>query len=66
MISVLFTIDGSVMNALDFSGTNLPFSKLMNHGGKRRKRNDLAVETLQWAREKWNKDRMKRLDFIAK
>lgn len=54
------------MNALDFSGTNLPFSKLMNHGGKRRKRNDLAVETLQWAREKWNKDRMKRLDFIAK
>ena len=29
-------------------------------------KNDLALEKLQRAREKWNKERMKRLDFVNK
>ena len=35
-----------------------------NDGGKEWKRHDLAEEKLQRARDKWNEDRMERLDFI--
>ena len=35
-------------------------------GGKERKRDDLVEEKLQKARDQWNDDRMKRLDFINK
>ena len=38
----------------------------MNHVEKERKRHDLAIEQLQKARDKWNKNRMKQLDFINK
>ena len=42
----------------------------MDHGEKKCKRHDLAIEKLQKglerARYKWNKDRMKRLDLINK
>ena len=66
MTSVLFTIGGAVMNALAFSGTNFLFFNLLDHCGKERKRHDLTLEKLQRARDKWNDDRMKRLDFINK
>ena len=33
---------------------------------KKRKRHDLAEEKLQRVKDKWNEDRMKRLDFINK
>ena len=66
MASVLFTIGGAMMNALAFNGTNFFFSKLTDYGEKERKRHDLALEKLQRARDKRNKDRMKRLDFINK
>ena len=39
---------------------------LTNHGEKERKRHDLEEEKLQRARDKWNEDRMERLDFIKK
>ena len=39
---------------------------LRNDGEKERKRHDLAEEKLQKTRDKWNEDRMKRLDFINK
>ena len=39
---------------------------LRNDGAKERKRHDLAEEKLQKTRDKWNEDRMKRLDFINK
>ena len=39
---------------------------LRDDGGKDRKRHDLAEEHLQRARDKFNEDRMKRLDFINK
>ena len=54
------------MNALPFSGTNFIFSRLTGHGEGERKKLDLALEKLQRARNEWNKDRMKRLDFINK
>ena len=66
MASVLFTIGGAVVNALAFSGTNFVFSRLTDHGAEERKRHDLALEKLQRARDEWNRDRTKRLDFINK
>ena len=38
----------------------------MNHGEKECKRHDLALKKLQRARNEWNVDRMKRLDFMNK
>ena len=66
MASVLITIGGAVGNALVISGTNFVFSRLTDHGAKELKRHDLALKKLQRARDEWNKDRMKRLDFINK
>ena len=66
MASLLFTIGGAVVNALAFSGTNFVFSRLTDHGAEERKRHDLALEKLQRARDEWNRDRMKRLDFMNK
>ena len=59
MASLLFTIGGAVVNALAFSGTNVVFSQLADHGEEERKRHDLALEKLQRARDKWNEDMMK-------
>ena len=66
MASLLFTIGGAVVNALAFSGTIFVLSRLTDHGEEEGKRHDLALEKLQRARDEWNKDRMKRLDFINK
>ena len=55
-----------MVNALASSGTNFVFSRLTHHGAKERKRHDLAIEKLQKARDEWNRDRMKRLDFMDK
>ena len=64
MASLLFTIGGAVVNALAFSGTNFVFSTLTDHGEEEQKRHDFSLEKLQKVRDEWNKDRMKRLDFI--
>ena len=65
-MTLLFTalsgIFSSVFSATVFGGANLAFSMLTDHGAKERKRHDLAFEKLQRARDKWNEDRMKRLD----
>ena len=66
MVSLLFTVGGAVVNALTFSGTNLVFSRLTDYGPEERKRHDLALEKLQRERDEWNRDRMKRLDFMNK
>ena len=66
MASVLFTIGGHVVNALAFSGTNFMSSRFTDQGAEERKRHDLALENLQKARDRWNRDRMKRLDLINK
>ena len=64
MASLLFTIVGAAVNALAFSSTNFVFSRLTDHGAEERERHDLAEEKLRRARDQWNEDRMKRLDFI--
>ena len=51
---------------LHFSGSNYLFSKLSDHGEAEQKRHDLAMEDFQKARDEWNKERVKRLDFINK
>ena len=66
MASLLFTIGGTVVNALAFSGTNFFFSRLTDYREEERKRHDLALKRLQRAKDEWNKDRIKRLDFINK
>ena len=66
MASLFFTVSSAIVNALAFSGTNFLFGRLTDYGAKERKRNDLAEEKLQKARDKWNRDRMKRLDFVNK
>ena len=58
------TVSGAVVNALAFSGTYFVFSRITDHGAEECKRHDLAEEKLQRARDEWNRDRMKRLDFI--
>ena len=55
-----------MVNPLLFSSTNFVFSRLTDHGEEERKRHDLALERLHKAMDEWNKDRMKRLDFIKK
>ena len=55
-----------MVNALAFSGTNFLFSRFTDHDKKERKRHDLALEKLQRGKDEWNRDRMKRLDFINK
>ena len=59
MASLLFTIAGTVVNALAFSGTNFVFSSLTDHGEEKRKRHHLALEKLHRARDEWNNDLMK-------
>ena len=66
MISLLFTFGGAMINTLAFSGTNFIFSRFTGYCEEEGKRHDLALEKLQRARDEWNKDRMKRLDFINK
>ena len=64
MTSLLFIVVGAMVNALAFSGTNFVFSRLTDHDAKERKRHDLALEKLQRAWDEWNRDRMKRIDFM--
>ena len=66
LFSILSTLLGVGINATAFGGVGLAFSMFRHDGGKERKRHDLAEEQLQKARDKWNEDRMKRLDFINK
>ena len=66
MASLLFTVSGAMVNELAFSGANFVFSRLTDHGEEERKRHDLALKKLERARNEWNKDRKKRLDFINK
>ena len=66
MVSLLFTIGGAVVNTLTFCGTDFVFSRLTDHGAKEGKRHGLAEEKLQKARDEYNEDQIKRLDFINK
>ena len=66
MESVLFTNGGALVNVFAFSSTKFIFSRFTDHGTEERKIYDLALEKLQRARDEWNKDRTKCLDFLRK
>lgn len=66
MTSVLFKTGGVSMNDLAVNSINFIFLKLMDHGRKEHKKDYLALEKLQRARDKWNENRMKPPDFIYK
>ena len=66
MASLLAVGASAPVNALAFSGTNYLFSKFSDHGEAERKRHDIALEDVQRDRDKWNQERLKRLDFINK
>ena len=66
MASLAMLIGGAAINALAFSGSYYLFSKLSEHGEAEHKRHDLAMEKFQIARDHWNKEKQKRLDFINK
>ena len=66
MVSLLAIGASAAINAVAFSKKNYIFSQFSGHGEAERKRHDLAIEELQKDREKWNQERLKRLDFINK
>ena len=66
MVSLLAMGASAAVNALAFSGTNYIFSKFSDHGEAERKRHDTALEDLQRDRDKWNQERIERVDFINK
>ena len=66
MASLLAIGASAAINALAFSGTNYIFSTFSDHGEAERKRHDMVLEDLQRDRDKWNQERMERLDFINK
>ena len=66
LFTILSGIFSSVFTTTAFGDANLAFSMLTDHGAKERKRHDLVLEKLQRTRDKWDEDRMKRLDFINK
>ena len=66
MVSLLAMGASAAVNTLAFSGTNYIFSTFFDHGETERKRHDIALEDLQRDRDKWNQERMERLDFINK
>ena len=59
------TIFGAGINALAFVGTNYVFSKSGSGDAEaERKRYHLAEEKLLKTKDRWNKYRIKRIDFI--
>ena len=65
MASIGFLIDGALINALAFTGSNYLFSSISKESiDKERKRHDRAIEDLQRAQIEWAKRRQERLDYI--
>ena len=57
-------IESATIQAGAFSAGNYLFSQVSDHGAAERRRHNLEVEHLQKDRDKWEKDRQGRLDFI--
>ena len=57
MASLLYTVGGAAVYAAAFGGGNLALSMLRDHGAEEEcKRQDLALEKLQRARDQFNED----------
>ena len=59
-------IGGDAIRAIPFSSSNYLFSNLSDHDTAEQKKHNLAMKNFQKARELWNKERVKGLDFINK
>ena len=58
MASIGFLIEGALVNALAFSGSNLLFSSISKESiDKEQKRHNKAIEDLQRAQIEWAKKR---------
>ena len=58
MASIGFLIEGALINALAFSGSNFLFSSLSKESNdKEQKRHDKAIKDLQRAQIEWAKKR---------
>ena len=58
MTSIGFLIEGALVNALAFSGSNFLFSRLSRESiDKERKRHDKAIENMQRAQIEWARKR---------
>ena len=65
MASIGFLIEGALVNALEFTGSNYLFSSLSKEStDKERKRHNKAIEDLQRAQIEWAKKRQEQLDYI--
>ena len=62
MAAIGMMIGGAVTNALAFTGSNYLFNSLSS--SEERKRHNLAMEKLEHDRDKWNQDRLQRIDYI--
>ena len=62
MAAIGMMIGGAVTNALAFTGSNYLFSSLSS--SEERKRHNLATEKLEHDRDKWNQERLQRIDYI--
>ena len=60
MATAAMVIDGAVVNALAFSGSNYLFSNLSSD--KERERHDKALEQLAKARDEYEKKRLALID----
>jgi hypothetical protein len=63
-VAVAMMIGGAITNALAFSGSNYLFSHMGNNANDEKIRHDKAIEKLETAKTEWNKERIKRLDFL--
>lgn len=65
MAGIAMMIGGAVVNALAFTGSNFLFSGLANKRiDEERKRHDLALEKLTQAKQEWEQQRVKYLDYL--
>ena len=65
MASIGFLIEGALINALTFTGSNYLYSSLSKESiDKERKRHDKTIEDLQRVQIEWAKKRQERLDYI--
>ena len=64
MASIAMMIGGAVVNALAFTGSSFLFSKLGKKDDGERERHDHAVEQLAAAKDEWQQQRTRYMDYL--
>ena len=65
MASIAMMVGGALVNALAFTGSNFLISSIsQKRVDEERKRHDLALEQLAQAKQQWEKQRVKYLDYL--